>query len=196
MPGLHVALLDVATAAGIQLELGRPVPWLSGRGHHNETVLRDAPTEVVEVLAGIHRTLGGHDDVLRTKRAANPPTPDLVHVPTGCFVEVDEVQHFTTARETALRLYPPALDLGFDVPEYLELIERWRPKADAAYAHRTSSDFPQVGGRQAQRAYNDSLRDLLAPTFTGYPVVRIAVPGRSMDGALARVVQRLSQLRS
>lgn len=125
---------------------------------------------------------------------AKPPTPDLVHVPTGCLIEVDEVQHFTTAREAALDLYPSGVPLGFDVREYLALVGQWRAKADAAYAHRTSSDFPQAGGRQAQRAYNDSLRDLLAPTFTGHPVVRIPVPGRSMDGAVQLLQVRLDGL--
>lgn len=193
MPGLHLALRDLAAAEGIELELGRPMSWLSGRGHHNNLVQRDAPLALIALLADIHRGLGGLDDVLAAKRVGNPPTPDLVHVPTGCLVEVDEVQHFTTARETTLRQYPRDLRVGFDVDEYFALIAEWRPKADAAYAHRVSSDFPQAGGRQAQRAYNHALRDVLAPTFTGHPVIRVAVPGRSM-GVLACLIQRLDEL--
>jgi hypothetical protein len=194
MPGLHIALREIAAAEGVELAMGRPMPWLSGRGHHNELVQRESPPALVAVLAGIHHSLGGLDEVLAAKRAGNPPTPDLVHVATGCLVEVDEVQHFTTAREATLLRYPSGLRVGFDVDEYLALIEQWRPKADAAYAHRVSSDFPHAGGRQAQRAYNDALRDVLAPTFTGHPVIRVAVPGRSMDGVLNRLLQGIEEL--
>jgi hypothetical protein len=81
--------------------------------------------------------------------------------------------------------------LGCDIEEYRQLIGRWRSKGDAAFAHRVSRDFPRPGGRQAQRAYNDALRDLLAPTFTGRPVLRIPAPDRSVSTALARLRQAL-----
>lgn len=93
------------------------------------------------------------------------------------------------------RSIPRTPFLGFDVVEYGELVSVWRGRADAAYAHRTSRDFPQPGGRQAQRAYNDALRDLLAPNYyTGHPVVRIPVPGRTLDGALDRLIGALGRL--
>lgn len=83
------------------------------------------------------------------------------------------------------------MSLGFDVGAYRKLISTWRARADRAYAHKTSADFPSPGGRQAQRAYNDSLRDLLAPTFTAHPIVRLAIPGRSLDGIVDRLAQAL-----
>ena len=103
----------------------------------------------------------------------------------GQLVEVDELQHFTTARTRALELYPAGAELGYDLDQYRRLCEHWHPKADKAFAHRTSADFPRTGGRQAQRAYNDALRDLLAPVFTGNPVIRIAAPDRNLTDALA-----------
>lgn len=92
----------------------------------------------------------------------------------GNVAEADEVQHFMSAPSLALDLYPEDIALGFDLGTYRGLITTWRSKADRAYAHKTSADFPSPTPR-AQRAYNDSLRDLLAPTFTGRPVVRLAV---------------------
>lgn len=194
VPGLHLALRDAAGAAGIELTLGVPVPWLSGRGHLNELVQEQAPSEVIDVLATIHERLGGDRDVLAAKRRGTAPTPDLICAESGCLVEVDEVQHFTSARLTSLDFYPESAGLGFDLEEYRALIERWKTKGDRAYAHKVSRDFPAAGGRQAQRAYNDALRDLLAPGFTGHPVIRIPVPSRALSGAVERLRLSLAQV--
>jgi hypothetical protein len=194
MPGLHVAILDAACAAGLPMTLGRAVPWLTGRGHLNELVQQRAPAPVLHALSEIHGRLGGDAAALATKRRGNSPTPDLIHTELGCIIEVDEVQHFTSARLMSLDLYPYDTPLGFDPSEYRALIDQWHNKGDRAYAHKVSRDFPRPGGRQAQRAYNDALRDLLAPTFTSYPVIRIAVPDRSLDGALDRLQAALQSL--
>lgn len=106
---------------------------------------------------------------------------------------MDEVQHFTTARLKSFEFYPPDSVLGFDMDEYRRLIVKWRAKGDSAFAHKVAPDFPNRGGRQAQRAYNDALRDLLAPTFTRLPVIRVPLPDRSPSVAsviLARAVPR------
>lgn len=192
-PGLHHAVLDQAVAAGIPLRLGAPVPWLTGRGHLADAV-RDAPSEALSALAAIHRELGGDADVLASKRARNPPTPDLVHDELGCLIEVDEQQHFTSARLRTFEFYPSDCELGFDNAEYRTLVEQWRTKGDRAFAHKVAADFPRPGGRQAQRAYNDALRDLLAPTFTGHPLIRLAVPDRSLQGILDRLRITLADL--
>jgi len=193
MPGLELAVADLASVEGIELVPGRAVRWLSGRGHLNDEVQSAAPASMIAALAKIHEDLGGEAALLAAKRAGKSPTPDLIHVPTGSIVEVDEVQHFTSARERSPGLYPTDAELAFKTSDYLELITTWRSKADRAFAHKTSSDFPSPGGRQAQRAYNDSLRDLLAPTFTGHPVVRLAVPDRSLTGVAERLAQALPQ---
>jgi len=193
--GLHTHLRDLANAAGIPLEIGRPVPWLSGNGHMNPIVTTTAAPELVNALSAIHETLGGVHAALAAKRPGNPPTPDLVHTPTGCLIEVDEVQHFTSARLRSLELYP-SVRLGFETAEYRSLIARFQAKGDKAFAHKVTADFPQPGGRQAQRAYNDALRDLLAPTFTGHPVIRIPAPDRVIDASsIDRLLTALSKLR-
>ena len=194
MPGVHLDLLSAATRAGVPFALGRPVSWLSGRGHLNPIVAENAPPEVVDALARMHSALGGDAAALAAKRPGSPPTPDLVHTPSGGIIEVDEVQHFTTARLRTFEYYPESVPLGFDVDEYRRLIERWRAKGDRAFAHKVSTDFPQLGGRQSQRAYNDALRDLLAPTFTGLPVIRIGLPERWSSGALRTLTAAMTSV--
>jgi hypothetical protein len=180
---LHVPVMKEAIKQGIPLAVGQPVPWLSGRGHLDHRVHESAPGPVLSALAGLHATLGGDAGALAGKVLRNPPIPDLVHVPTGCLIEVDELQHFSTARLLTFDAYPAATPLGFVESEYRALCGHLHSKADRAFAHRVSADFPFVGGRQAQRAYNDALRDLLAPSFTGYPVIRIAAPDRNVRAA-------------
>ncbi len=163
------------------------MPWLSPRGHLDDAVTENAPAEVVAALGAIHAALGGDAGLLAAKRGGRP-IPDLVHAQTGQIVEVDEVQHFTTARAVTLSMYPVNATVAYDVGAYRDLIEHWRYKADRAFAHKVSTDFPNRGGRQAQRAYNDALRDLLAPVFTGYPLVRVAVPDRTIPAADAALI--------
>jgi hypothetical protein len=186
VPGLEVEVARLAKAEGLDVQLGTRLAWLTGRGHTGDSVT-DAPRALIDCLAAIHAALEGDATSLAAKRAGAPPIPDLIHVPTGCIIEVDERQHFTTARERSFEHYPSTVALGFDVDEYRQLIATWRSRADRAFAHRTAVDFPSPGGRQAQRAYNDSVRDLLAPTFTGRPVLRLPVPDRRMDGVIDRL---------
>lgn len=194
MPGLHHALATAAASEGIHLKLGTPLPWLSGRGHLNELVQREAPARLIAALEEIHRGLNGDAIALGAKRNASPPTPDLFHADSGCLIEVDEVQHSTTARLLTFDHYPSDLVLGFDVVLYRALICEWKAKGDRAFAYKVSTDFPRPGGRQAQRAYNDALRDFLAPTFTGCPVIRIPVPDRNLTSAVQDLKAALAAL--
>ena len=145
-------------------------------------------------LAHIHRELGGHASVLAAKRLGGHPIPDLVHLDLGCIIEIDEIQHFTSARLRSFDFYPQNVRLGYDLLDYVRLVKHWRARGDRAYAHKEAVDFPTPGGRQAQRAYNDALRDLLAPTFTQHPVLRIAVPDRNLVNVIERLQAALARL--
>jgi hypothetical protein len=82
-----------------------------------------------------------------------------VHEPTRTLIEIDEHQHYTSARLTTLRLYPAEVPLGFDREEYIVLCRRWKGQA----IRRSRTALPVVlgpRGRQRQRAYYDALRDL------------------------------------
>ncbi len=74
-------------------------------------------------------------------------------------VEYDERQHFTLQRAKCLDLYPPDLDLGFDHAEWI----------DACNAIKATDPSPPH--RDEQRAFYDSLRDILA-VQNGYRLVR------------------------
>lgn len=116
-----------------------------------------------------------------------------MHVETNTFIEIDEHQHFTSLRLASLNLYPSDIPLGFDLDEYRAICEEWRDRADR---FRTSKEALGFGpsGRQRQRAYNDSLRDLVTPALGHPPVVRVAAPERDGEAAYARVRDRLQHL--
>lgn len=139
----------------------------------------------------IYVALDGSVDELAAARTTRL-TGDFLHAATGTLIEVDEHQHFTSARLTTLKRYPADAQVGFDLGRYAALCREWRPKADRAFAHRAAPGFGP-GGRQRQRAYYDALRDLAAPAMGHPPLVRIAAP--TNDGRAAYRAHRDRLLR-
>lgn len=175
------AFMAGARAAGYAVTPGRTVSWLTGYGHLEPALSRMVPAEIIEVLQRIFLTLDGDEELLRAKRASRLRPDALLG---GQILEVDEIQHFSTARLTALDLYPERAPLAFDRDEYRALCRRWAPKGGDRYrAGKQTVEFPHPGGRTAQRAYFDALRDLVAPHIAAGPVIRIAAP--ECDPALA-----------
>ena len=119
---------------------------------------------------------------------------DFLHPESMTFIEVDEHQHFTSRRLATLDLYPEGAALGFDLGEYRALCRDWAPRADRYRASKSAAAFGP-GGRQAQRAYHDALRDLAVPAMGHPPLVRVAAPARDGAAAYARVRERLATLR-
>jgi hypothetical protein len=73
------------------------------------------------------------------------------YVPSqNLIIEYDERQHFTIPRDISLSLYPPNLELNFDM-------RIWR---DACQTIRATDNDPIF--RDEQRAFYDSLRDILS----------------------------------
>jgi hypothetical protein len=174
---------DVIAAArewGTRLVPGPSLAWLTGRGHLEPIVQRHAPGDVIDLLDDLHRMLGGNRAALAHRRSGDV-RPDLMVAATGQLVEVDEVQHFTAARRQTLAYYPTKFPFGFSIDDYRSLIDDWIAKAHAVFTRRWSPDFDFSGGRRAQRAYEDAVKDLLAPTFTGMPVLRLPVPDRDVS---------------
>lgn len=187
--GLEHAVAAAASELGVSTHPGIPVPWLTVRGHLDLFVQRHASPDALSTLEHIHRILGGDSTALATKRQGRI-APDLT-TPDGQLIEIDELQHFSSARGRTLETYPPTLTLGFSRAHYTELIHRWRSRADRSFAHKSTADFAWPGGRTAQRAYNDALRDVLAPEFTGLPVIRVAAPDRDVRVAAAALASHL-----
>ncbi|MGB0094081.1 MAG: hypothetical protein WBP81_16305 [Solirubrobacteraceae bacterium] len=182
------AFAAAAAEDGITLT-GQWFPWLCEQGH---TALPESAARAA--LASICEELGGDPDVLAVGRSVKL-TGDFLHEPTGTLLEVDEVQHFTTARLQSLELYPAEFELGLDLEEYKALCRRWRSQGDRAYAHKDARGFGPRG-RQRQRAYYDALRDLATPAMGHPPLIRVEALTDNGRGAYRQHRDRLLQLLS
>jgi hypothetical protein len=179
---------EAAAEDGIELS-PQSVAWLSERGHLG---LPAEASSASAVLEEIYVALGGDIELLETARVRRLPG-DFIHVPTGTLVEVDESQHFTSARLTTLSLYPVDPPLGFDLDHYKALCRKWRDESDGYYRTKAARGFG-VGGRQRQRAYNDALRDLAAPAMGHPPTIRVDAPLREGRAAYVAHRERLQKL--
>lgn len=178
--------LAAAELDGIVLARAR-VPWINQRGHFG---LPETAEHAVPVLRSIFEALGG-DTASATAKRSTPLPGDFVHVDSGVFVEVDESQHFTSARLATLDRYPEEARIGFDMLEYKRLCQELAPRSDRAWRHKPATGFPGEAGRQRQRAYNDALRDLVTPLMGRPPLIRAAAPHRNGTTAYASVRARL-----
>jgi hypothetical protein len=183
------AVLQGGAAAGLQVREGGPLPWLSGRGHL-EPGARGTPATILARLAGIYAELGGDTALLASKRSSRPKI-DLF-LGDAVAVEVDEIQHFTTARLRTLSHYG-GLDVGFDIDVYRTLCGEHARRADAYRRAKTAADFPFPGGRTGQRAYLDAVRDLLGPA-NGWTVVRVATPDENLEAAVQDLLAAAERL--
>lgn len=184
------AFQDCAAADGLMLDRAR-VSWLNERGHLG---LPAEAGQAIDLLGRIFAALGGDLAAQCGKRLRSLPG-DFVHSETGTFIEIDEVQHFTTSRLISLDLYPSDAPLGFDIDEYRELCREWCARSDKYRQSKAAVGFGD-GGRQRQRAYHDALRDLSAPAVGRPPVIRVPSPDRDGAAAYARVRNRLRRLRA
>ncbi|MFS0912344.1 hypothetical protein AB3M89_11160 [Microbacterium sp. 179-I 3D2 NHS] len=178
----------VATAAaedGIRLTPMPRVDWLNTHGHF---ALPAAAASALPALQRAFDALGGDEVEQRSKRLGTLPS-DLVHLESKTMVEVDELQHFTSFRLLTLNELPTETS-----DEYRALCAIWSPKADRYRASKTAKGFPGPHGRARQRAYNDLLRDLVAPLL-GYQVIRLPAPLLSGPEAYAAAASRLAHLR-
>lgn len=169
---------DIQTCArsrGLLLAAAPPARWLTERGHLNPIVQRDAPVAVIDALDELHAALGGDRRALARGRDV-PVRPGLVVAGTGQIVQVDDIGHLTSDRLASLAFYPAGARIGFSLEQYRAVIETCRERAARVFTKRWSADFDFAGGRRARRAYEDALRDLLVPIFTGLPLLRIAAP--------------------
>jgi hypothetical protein len=193
MGSTETGVFTLARKAAIELEPGAALPWLTNRGHLNPVVAGVVPETTLAILSSIHQRLGGDESLLAAKRGGSSPRPDFVLASASLIVEVDEIQHFTSDRLATLELYPRNAELAFDVAEYRALIEQWSAVADNYRAAKPAVDFPHAGGRRAQRAYFDAVRDLVAPSF-GSQVLRVPAPECNAAIAAGRLVERLGNL--
>lgn len=173
---------DAAARDGIVLA-AQSVDWLNQRGHLGLPD-QDETRGARAALEQIYIALGGNLDELSRGKVAKLPG-ELIHEPTGTLIEVDESQHFTSFRLTTLELYPADVQLGYDLSAYKRLCTTWRERADGYYRTKAARGFGP-GGRQNQRAYYDSLRDLATPAMGRPPLIRIEAANRDPVDAYRR----------
>jgi hypothetical protein len=140
-----------------------------------------------------HLAVGGNETLLAGKRSGSDPRFDSLLQDKRIAVDVDEIQHFTTDRRRTLDLYPPAVEVCFDMEAYRTLIGRYTRPATANRASKPTVDFPLAGGRRAQRAYFDAFRDLAAPGF-GLRVLRVPAPECNGRVAYQRFREAIAEL--
>jgi hypothetical protein len=131
-------------------------------------------TPIGDLLRQVRTALGGlrgHRDFI--KSAVVPPCDFYISTPPF-IVELDESQHFSLPRLSALSLYPVTLRYGFSVSRWQELCRGIDARDD------TPID------RDERRAWYDTLRDLVPPLHGFEPTVRLyaeAYPWCTLDAA-------------
>lgn len=137
--------------------------WRSGWPCKIEDVLSlpSLDKETSNSLMKIYESLRNHRGFRDFVRARNFPTSDYYVDHLNCLVEIDESQHFTALRAITLQLYPRATETGFDR-------EEWLNRCNSLNRH---DNHPP--DRDEQRAWYDTLRDLLPAYFGMNPTIRI-----------------------
>ena len=88
--------------------------------------------------------------------------PDPYHF----IFEFDELQHFMTFRKETLGAYREDFPLAFNRQKYIQFCVKYEDAAiqkGSDRFRRKTADFQFINGRTAQRAFFDTLRDLLPP---------------------------------
>ena len=135
---------------------GHRFTWSTQPSEYVNTPL-EAPLERVVAAIEAHR---GHR-VCNFVRASHLAPCDFWVPDPGFVLEFDESQHFTAPRRAALSVYAADLPLGFSSARWMDLCER----------HDATDNDPPY--RDEQRAWYDTLRDLV-PMLHGYaPTVRL-----------------------
>lgn len=158
------ALLD---SSGMETRERATFDWLTNRAPIEDKTF--PPPRVVYRLTALHARLGGDWSKLQSKRSRRLSYDFLVN--NEVLIEVDRYFHFSSARLETLDFYE-SLEHDLDIRRYRELCTQAAKDADKYQRSLAAPDFPFKGGRIAQRAYFDAVKDLLAPGY-GYRVVRL-----------------------
>ena len=136
--------------------------WRTGLAAYAGTSIDPVLRDVAAILEGYRGY--GVGTFVRTRMLAGCDywVPD-----PGFIVEFDESQHFTNLRKLALAVYADGHSLGFAARRWLELCEQ----------HDARDNDPPF--RDEQRAWYDTLRDLVPSTVGLSPTVRLYARDRA-----------------
>jgi hypothetical protein len=154
-----------------KLEVNKKFDWLINS--HLEVKNPDD----YKLLENIFFSLNGDFEGLskkRTKRLEN----DAFYEKGNLLIEIDEIQHFTIYRLKSLELIKNHnIELGYSIEDYTNICSNHYTSAirKGPSGYRSPKrDFPFENGRACQRAYLDSLRDVLSIRHLKIPVLRIS----------------------
>ncbi len=111
MKSTQMKFTALVTEAGIKMDAGRSLPWLTNKGHVADVLAGTVPPEVLGAIGQIHQVLGGSEEALCAKRGGGDPLPNYLLDNRSWLVELDEEQHFSSERRTSFELYPDGTDL-------------------------------------------------------------------------------------
>jgi hypothetical protein len=134
----------------------------------------EAHAEPYASLRAIFKALRGNAEAHALKRE-RPLKCDAFFGGSYNFIfEFDEFQHFSSFRLKTFDYYPRGLRLGYSVQRYKDYCKKHMVAANSYRQAKTTQDFPFAGGRTAQRAYFDAVKDFLPPVHGLNPTLRIA----------------------
>jgi hypothetical protein len=161
-----IRLISIVLKADAQAT--KSFPWLRNI-HLSEDCGRHFPT-----IDRIFTELKGDHKNAQVKRNMPIPFDAYFGGDYNFIIEFDEIQHFSTPRMRTLELYPRNIGLGFNLNQYRRWCGTYRSEADQYRRTITPRDFNFDGGRTAQRAFFDAMKDLV-PQMNGLrPTVRIS----------------------
>lgn len=128
------------------------------------------------LIQEIYAELAGGATLPQTMPPRERRTIDCVLIADGQhrILEVDEKQHFNHLRASALRRYAGEIPLAFPAPEWIAAGEAKKKLEGGGFARPCPPLFPTAGGRHQQRAFRDSLADILPIEHGWQPTLRIA----------------------
>ena len=88
--------------------------------------------------------------------------------------ELDEKQHFNAYRSVTLSLYPLNLLVGFSIDHWVKTCNKKSKLEGGGFAKPKPPLFPGENGRHCQRAFRDSLTDILPSEYGYLPTLRLA----------------------
>ena len=93
----------------------------------------------------------------------------------GLFIfELDEKQHFNAYRSKTLSLYSENFLVGFSIDLWVNICNKKSKLEGGGFAKPRPPLFPRENGRHRQRAFRDSLTDILPSEYGFLPTLRIA----------------------
>jgi hypothetical protein len=129
------------------------------------------------LLENIFITLNGDYEGLSKKRTQRLKS-DAYYEKESLLIEIDEIQHFTIYRQKSLEIIQNYnIELGYSIEDYINICCKYYTSAirKGPKGYRDpKKDFPFENGRACQRAYLDSLRDVLSIRHLKKPVLRIS----------------------